>query len=144
MLTGVTNPQPDPGAPDPAEDSPPGTRGDLAALLERLLDEADRTQKDLAEASDIKYPTLNAWMNRTRGTSRIAPEHLRKMATVLRGWGAEVTPREMFEAAGRAVPGPTDAEREARLLRIYRTLPARQQRSLIGIAEDMAAAIRIS
>ncbi|MEU1152661.1 helix-turn-helix transcriptional regulator [Streptomyces sp. NPDC005918] len=139
----MTNPQPDSGAPDSAEDSPLGD-GDLAALLERLLAEADRTQKELAEASGIKYPTLNAWMNRTRGTSRINPDHLRKMAQVLRRWGAQVTPREVFEAAGRVVPGPTDEEREARLLRIYRALPARQQRSLIGIAEDMAAAIRIS
>ncbi|MFF8656756.1 helix-turn-helix domain-containing protein [Streptomyces huasconensis] len=127
----------------PAED--PAFRGeDLAALLTRLLAEVGKTQKDLAEASDIKYPTLNAWVNRTRGTSRIDTEHLRKMAEILRRWGADVTPGILFRSAGRVVPGPSDEEREARLLRIYRSLPARQQRSLIGIAEDMAAAIRAS
>ena len=58
---------------------------DLAALLERLLAQVpDRTQKDLAAESGISYPTLNAWMNRTRGTSRIDPEKLRAMVDVFR------------------------------------------------------------
>ncbi|MGW7085060.1 helix-turn-helix domain-containing protein [Streptomyces sp. NPDC054871] len=138
----MTTAQTDPGD-DHAEDPAPAGV-DLAALLERLLAEADKTQKELAEAAGIKYPTLNAWIKRTRGTSRIDPDVLRKLADVLRGWGVEVTPREMFQSAGRPVPGPSDEEREARLLRIYRALPTRQQRSLIGIAEDMAASITVS
>lgn len=141
MLDPVTSHQQDPGEPHPAED-PAATGEDLAALLARLLEETGRTQKELAEASGVKYPTLNAWMKRTRGTSRVDPEQLRSIAESLRGWGGDITPKQIFESAGRPVPGPSDAEREARLLKIYRGLSARQQRSLIGIAEEMATASR--
>ncbi|MFZ3569469.1 helix-turn-helix domain-containing protein [Streptomyces sp. BH034] len=137
----MTSHQNDPGEGGPAEDRAP-TGEDLAALIARLLEETQRNQKELAEASGVKYQTLNAWMNRTRGTSRVAPEPLRALADTLRGWGGDVTTKQVFESAGRPVPGPTDAEREARLLKIYRGLSARQQRSLIGIAEDMEAASR--
>lgn len=111
---------------------------DLAALLERLLEaSAGRTQKDLATAAGISYPTLNAWMNRTRGTSRIDPEKLRAMVEVFRRWGVRTSPREFFAAVGRPVPGPTGDEREARLLRLYRQLPESRQRALIKDAEAM-------
>ncbi|MGD6761395.1 helix-turn-helix domain-containing protein [Streptomyces sp. BH097] len=137
----MTSHQNNPGEPHPAEDHAP-TGEDLAALLARLLEETQKNQKELAEASGVKYQTLNAWMNRTRGTSRVAPEPLRAIAETLRGWGGEVTPKQVFESAGRPVPGPSDTEREARLLKIYRGLSAREQRSLINIAETMAAASR--
>ena len=111
----VTIQQSSPGDPDPGQD-PPRRDEDLAALLERLLAQApDRTQKDLAAEAGISYPTLNAWMNRTRGTSRIDPEKLRAMVEVFRRWGVRTTPREFFEAVGRPVPGPSGDEREARL-----------------------------
>ncbi|WP_432041471.1 helix-turn-helix domain-containing protein [Streptomyces cadmiisoli] len=111
---------------------------DLAALLERLLDQVpDRTQKELATEAGISYPTLNAWMNRTRGTSRIDHDKLRDLVAVFRRWGVEVTPAEMFTAAGRPVPGPTDQEREERLLRVYRQLPEPKQRDLVRLAEVM-------
>ncbi|MBQ1094193.1 helix-turn-helix domain-containing protein [Streptomyces sp. B93] len=117
---------------------------DLAALLERLLAECpDRTQKDLAAASGIAYPTLNAWMNRTRGTSRIAPEKLRAMVKVFREWGVQTTPREFFEAVGRPVPGPSRDEREKRLLELYRQLPESRQRALVKDAEAMVQVSRI-
>ena len=74
---------------------------DLAALLERLLAQVpDRTQKDLAAESGISYPTLNAWMNRTRGTSRIDPEKLRAMVDGL---------HLPCPAASRRVPGTVKA-----------------------------------
>src|SRR5688572_25810937 len=116
----VTSHQNHPGEPDPAEDH--AHQGeDLAALLQRLLDQSQgKNQKDLATAAGISYQTLNAWMNRTRGTSRIDPDTLRSMVDVFRRWGVKTTPREFFEAVGRPVPGPTNEEREARLLRIYR------------------------
>jgi transcriptional regulator with XRE-family HTH domain len=139
----VTSHQNHPGETHPAED-PVHQGEDLAALLDRLLTTADKTQKELAAAAGLKYPTLNAWMNRTRGTSRIDPDDLRRMVDVFRSWGVETTPREFFESVGRQVPGPTDQEREARLLKIYRSLPARQQRSLIEIAEGMSSASRVS
>ncbi len=142
MTTGPNHPGDHPvrAAEDPA---PNGE--DLAALLTRLLEEAgDKTQKELAEAAGIKYPTLNAWMNRTRGTSRINPDDLRALTNILRGWGADVVPRQLFEAAGRPVPGPTDEEREQRLLDIYRQLPTKGQRALIQSAEAMLSGARAS
>ncbi|MFD5630365.1 MULTISPECIES: helix-turn-helix domain-containing protein [unclassified Streptomyces] len=111
---------------------------DLAALLERLLAQAQgRTQKDLAEQAGISYPTLNAWVNRTRGTSRIDPEKLRAMVEVFRRWGVKTTPREFFASVGRPVPGPSGDEREAQLLRLYRQLPESRQRDLVKNAEAM-------
>lgn len=130
-----------PGEPHPAED--PAHEGeDLAALLSRLLEEAGRSQKDLATAADIKYQTLNSWMKRSRGTSRVAPEDLRRLTGALRSWKIDVTPKQVFEAAGRHVPGPTDTERERRLVEIYRQLPARGQTALIQVATTLDEAIR--
>ena len=98
--------------------------GDLPTLLERLLAEVPgKTQKDLAGEAGISYPTLNAWMNRTRGTSRIDPERLRAMVEVFRRWGVKTTPREFYASVGRPVPGPSGDEREAQLLKLYRQLP---------------------
>jgi transcriptional regulator with XRE-family HTH domain len=137
----VTSHQHHPGEPQPAEDR--ARQGeDLAALLARLLEGTGKTQKDLATVSGIPYATLNAWMNRTRGTSRVDPEKFRALAEALRGWGAKVAPKQIFEAAGRPVPGPTDAEREARLLKIYRGLSAESQRALIATAEAMEKGTR--
>ncbi|QWA24412.1 helix-turn-helix domain-containing protein [Streptomyces sp. JCM17656] len=139
----VTIQQSSPGDPDPGQD-PPRRDEDLAALLERLLAQAqDRTQKDLAAEAGISYPTLNAWMNRTRGTSRIDPEKLRAMVEVFRRWGVRTTPREFFEAVGRPVPGPSGDEREARLLKLYRQLPEARQRALLKDAEAMLQVSRI-
>ncbi|WAZ24480.1 helix-turn-helix domain-containing protein [Streptomyces cinnabarinus] len=139
----MTNPQSRPEDPDPGHD-PPRRDEDLAALLARLLTQAQgRTQKDLATEADISYPTLNAWVNRTRGTSRIEPEKLRAMVEVFRRWGVRTTPKEFFEAAGRPVPGPSEDEREARLLKLYRQLPEARQRALIKDAEAMLQVSRI-
>ncbi|GAA3583247.1 helix-turn-helix transcriptional regulator [Streptomyces sp. HUAS 31] len=139
----MTIQQSSPGDPDPGQD-PPRRDEDLAALLERLLAQAqDRTQKDLAAEAGISYPTLNAWMNRTRGTSRIDPEKLRAMVEVFRRWGVRTTPREFFEAVGRPVPGPSGDEREARLLKLYRQLPEARQRALLKDAEAMLQVSRI-
>ncbi|MBP2583346.1 transcriptional regulator with XRE-family HTH domain [Streptomyces sp. PvR006] len=125
----------------PAEDPAPEGE-DLAALLLRLLGETRRTQKELATATGIAYPTLNAWARRTRGTSQISPDDLRAITNVVRSWGGDVSVRQVFEAAGRPIPGPTDQEREARLLAIYRALPVDSQRALIQTAEAMRKASR--
>ncbi|MGI5196530.1 helix-turn-helix domain-containing protein [Streptomyces sp. CA-288835] len=140
----MTSHQSHPGEPGPAEGrAHPGE--DLAALLQRLLDESNgKNQKDLATAAGISYQTLNAWMNRTRGTSRVDPDTLRSMVDVFRAWGVKTTPREFFEAVGRPVPGPTNEEREARLLKIYRQLPEDKQRALVKDAEAMLAVSRVS
>ncbi|MER5937448.1 MULTISPECIES: helix-turn-helix transcriptional regulator [unclassified Streptomyces] len=139
----MTNQQSRSGAPDQGQD-PSRLEEDLATLLERLLAQApDRTQKDLAAEAGISYPTLNAWVNRTRGTSRIDPEKLRAMVDVFRRWGVRTTPREFFEAVGRPVPGPSGDEREARLLKLYRQLPEARQRALLKDAEAMLQVSRI-
>lgn len=118
---------------------------DLAALLKRLLDQAPgKNQKDLAVAAGIPHATINAWINRSRGTSRIDPEKLRALREAFQAWGVTVTPREFFEAVGRPVPGPSDEEREARLLSLYRQLPAEKQRDLVRDAEAMLRVSRVS
>ncbi|MFF1416517.1 helix-turn-helix domain-containing protein [Streptomyces sp. NPDC058280] len=127
----------------------PGDRGadpgeDLAALLTRVLEETGREQKQLANEAGISYTRLNSWLTRARGTSRIAPEDLRAMANVLRGWGASVTPAQLFGAVGRPVPGPADREREERLLSIYRQLSISSQRALIQHAELLLRSARAS
>jgi transcriptional regulator with XRE-family HTH domain len=129
--------EPDAGEPDVGEDVA-GEGEDLPALLERLLGASQgRTQKDLAAEAGISYPTLNAWMNRTRGTSRIDPERLRAMVEVFRRWGVRTTPREFFASVGRPVPGPSGDERETHLLTLYRQLPESRQRALVKNAEAM-------
>ncbi|MFG2951120.1 helix-turn-helix domain-containing protein [Streptomyces adustus] len=140
----MTNQQSRSGDPE-AGDDPARQDVDLVTLLERLLAQAPgKTQKDLASEADISYPTLNAWMNRTRGTSRIDPEKLRAMVEVFRRWGVRTTPREFFEAVGRPAPGPSGDEREARLLKLYRQLPEARQRALLKDAEAMLQVSRIT
>ncbi|MEU3096592.1 transcriptional regulator [Streptomyces sp. NPDC006967] len=118
---------------------------DLAALLTRLLDQVpDRTQKDLAIEAGVRYPTLNAWMNRTRGTTRIETQTLWALIDALRRWGVEVQPNDVFEAAGRPVPGRAGEEREQRLLKLYRQLPEERQRDLVKDAEAMLRISRVS
>lgn len=113
---------------------------DLAALLLRRLAELGRTQRELATATGIPYSTLNAWATRRRGTGGgIDPDDLRKLAKALRLKVAEV-----FEANGRRVPGELNAEREAKLLRLYRNLSTEAQRALIQTAEVMSRSMRAS
>ncbi|WP_232027976.1 helix-turn-helix domain-containing protein [Streptomyces lincolnensis] len=136
----MTNHQPDPGASD--AEAPARDGEDLAALLERLLEEVPgRTQKELATEAGVSYQTLNAWVRRTRGTSRIDPDTLRSLARVFSKWGIEVSVRQFFDAAGRPVAGPADEEREAHLLRVYRQLPEDKQRLLV---EDAQVMLRIA
>ena len=133
----VTSHQNNPGEPRPAEDSVLRSE-DLAAVLERLIAQRpDKTPKDLATEAGISYPTLNAWMRRTRGTSRVQSDTLRALVKTFRSWGVEVEPAEMFAAVGRAVPGGTDEEREARLLRVYRELPVDKQRDVVRYANAL-------
>ncbi|MDH6111948.1 hypothetical protein P3T36_006869 [Kitasatospora sp. MAP12-15] len=114
---------------------------DLSALLVRALAEVGRNQSWLAKETSIPLPTINAWVKRTRGgEGRIDPDRLRLIANVLPG----VTVAEIFEAAGRRVPGPLDEERERKLLRLYRALPTASQRMLVEQAEMLAKVARAS
>ncbi|MEU9149156.1 helix-turn-helix transcriptional regulator [Streptomyces sp. NPDC048417] len=141
----MTSQQNHPGEQGPAEAS--ASQGeDLAALLNRLVAEKpDKTPKDLATEAGISYPTLNAWMRRARGTSRVQPDTLRALVRTLRDdWGLSVTPAEMFAAVGRAVPGGADEEREGRLLKLFRQLPIDRQRDVVRYAEAQLTVSRTS
>jgi transcriptional regulator with XRE-family HTH domain len=116
------------------------TGEDVAALVARRLAETGMSQRTLSDRTEIPYSTLNAWITRRRGGGGgIKPEHLRKLAEVL-----DVTVKAMFEANGRQVPGDLDREREAKLLRIFRTLTVDGQRALIGMAEALDKSSRAS
>jgi len=113
---------------------------DLAGLIARRLVELGMSQRRLSDDTGIPYSTLNAWVTRRRGTGGgIDPDLLRTLARHL-----AVTPAEMFAAAGRRVPGDRSAEREAKLLRIYRNLSDEGQRALIATAETLDRGMRIS
>jgi transcriptional regulator with XRE-family HTH domain len=113
---------------------------DVAALMKRRLSDLDMTQRRLADVTGIPYSTLNAWATRRRGSGGgIPPEHLRMLARHLK-----VTVAEMFAANGRRVPGELSAEREARLLTLYRGLSTDGQRALIQTAETLNRGMRAS
>ncbi|MFI2033675.1 helix-turn-helix domain-containing protein [Streptomyces bottropensis] len=127
----------------PADDSTPKGE-DLAAIVLRLLAETEHTQRELSDATGIKYTRLNMWLTGKRGTSRVETDELRSLADAFTRWGANFTPKQIFEASGRPVPGRASEEREARLLKIYRALPDAQQRDVVKYAEAMAAVSRVS
>jgi transcriptional regulator with XRE-family HTH domain len=111
-----------------------GAVEDLAALIKRVMDERGLTQKAIAEASGIPVATLSAWVTRRRGTAgRIDGSVLRRLAEAL-----GVTPRDVFEAAGRRPPADLDAAREEKLLRLYRDMSVSGQRALIETAEALS------
>ncbi|MFF2522486.1 helix-turn-helix domain-containing protein [Streptomyces liangshanensis] len=137
----VTTPQHHPDG-TAAED--PADGGGLGTVITNALTDVDKSQKDLAAAVNIQYTTLNHWLRGTRGTSRVDPEVWRRIAGVLRDWGADVTTAEIFRAAGRRVPGPADEERELYLLGVYRSLPVDSQRALIQHADLLKKSARAS
>lgn len=108
---------------------------DLAALILRVIDEnPGLSQKGIAEKSGIPLATINAWVTRRRGTSgRIDPDQLRKLATAL----PKTTVKQVFEATGRRAPANLDAEREKKMLKLWRQMDAQQQRSILVMAEVM-------
>lgn len=109
---------------------------DLAALLQRVLSDTGMTQKELAAKAGVPYTTLNGWVRRTRGTGGgVSTDYLRAVVAALPA--GITTVKEVFEAAGRSVPGNLDTERRAKLLRIYDDLPTESQRALV----DMAVAL---
>jgi transcriptional regulator with XRE-family HTH domain len=119
-------------------EAPVGPAGeDLGGLLRRVLAEnPGLTQKRIAEAAGIPYATLNAWVTGRRGAGgRIAADDLRALADAL---PPAYPAARVFAAAGRRTPADLDAEREARLLEIYRDLDCDQQRALVEMARALA------
>jgi transcriptional regulator with XRE-family HTH domain len=119
-------------------ETPVGQAGeDLGALLRCVLAEnPGLTQKRIAEQAGIPYATLNAWVTGRRGAGgRIASDDLRALAEAL---PQDYPASRVFAAAGRRTPADLDAEREARLLEIYRDLDCDQQRALVEMARALA------
>lgn len=99
---------------------------DLAQLLARLKSEYDVNDSEIARRIGVAPATVNSWVNRKRGTGR-GPnrDKLRALAQAF----PKFTEDEIFAAAGRATPGPLDADREARVLQYFRGLTEEQQRA---------------
>lgn len=107
----------------------------MAALLKRVMAQTGMTQSEIAERSEIPLATVNAWITgrRSPGKGPKAATMLRRLADVLPG----VTVKDVFEAAGRTVPGPVTPEGQQLILDLYRTLsPGRQK-----LAEQMLRAL---
>jgi transcriptional regulator with XRE-family HTH domain len=107
---------------------------DLAALIERVMDEKDWTLSTLARRSGLKTSTLHSWKSgdRATGSRGPSPELLRQLAK-----GAGVPVAEVFEAAGRHVPAPMDDEDERRFLHMWRSLDSADRRVLDATMQAM-------
>lgn len=121
---------------------------DLAALIKRVIDETGAKQAHLAEKSGISVATFNAWaVGRRRPDSRNTEtwDRLRALAKEMRraqesaGIAEErrVTVAQVYEAAGREVPAPLDAERQQRVWRKYLTLTPAHQRAVDQLIESL-------
>jgi transcriptional regulator with XRE-family HTH domain len=107
---------------------------DLAALIERVLDEKGWTLSTLARKSGLVYSTLHSWKrgDRATGSRGPAPEKLRLLAK-----GAGLTVAEVFEAAGRHVPPPLADEDEQRFLHILREVGDQDRKILEATMQAM-------
>lgn len=99
--------------------------------------ESGLSQSEISNRSGIALATLNAWITgrRAPGKGPEGAEKLRALAGVLPG----VTVREVFEAAGRSVPGPVSADAQAHVLALYRALSPGRQRLAVQVMETLAA-----
>ncbi|MEV6046073.1 helix-turn-helix domain-containing protein [Streptomyces xanthochromogenes] len=101
-----------------------GQHEDFADLLKRLKLTYDVNESEIARALNIAPATVNAWVNRKRGTGRgPRPDTLRALADAF----PRFTVAEIFAATGRKAPGPLAPEAEARLLELFRELTPEQQ-----------------
>lgn len=107
---------------------------DLAALIERVMDEKDWTLSTLARRSGISTSTLHSWKSgdRATGSRGPTPTLLRKFAE-----GAGLTVAEVFEAAGRHVPAPMDDESERRFLHMWRSLDGADRKVIEATMQAM-------
>lgn len=112
-------------------------RETLSALLKRVLQQRQLTQKGLAERSGIPLATLNAWVSgrRTPQNTADSKEQLRSLAQHLPG----VTVAQLFESIGQQVPGDLSPEAEARALAMYRNLSSGRRRIVDSLIETLSA-----
>ena len=98
---------------------------DLAQLLARLKDAYNVNESEIARRIGVAPATVNAWVNRKRGTGR-GPNR-EKLRALAREFPA-FTEDEIFKAACRATPGPLNPDRETEALQYFRDLTEQQQR----------------
>ena len=112
---------------------------DLADLIKRVMDDDHVTQTEIATRSGINVKTINAWVNRQRGVARPpAADVLRKLARGLRR-----PPNEVFEHAGRAVPGSDESTRERTVLNAYRDLDDRDRETVEMLIQSLRRRARM-
>ncbi|MCQ6250856.1 helix-turn-helix domain-containing protein [Streptomyces malaysiensis] len=100
---------------------------DLAQLLARLKSEYDVNESEIARRIGVAPATVNAWVNRKRGTGRGPnPVKLRALAQAF----PKFTEAQIFAAAGRKAPGPLSPEDEEDLLKLFGRLTKEQQEML--------------
>lgn len=98
---------------------------DFAQLLARLKSTYGVNESEIARAIGAAPATVNAWVNRKRGTGRGPhPDKLRALAAAF----PKFTEQEIFEAAGRKTPGPLSPDAEERILEMFRGLTEEQQK----------------
>jgi transcriptional regulator with XRE-family HTH domain len=111
-----------------------GPVDDLGALIQRVMDENDWTITTIARRSGLATSTVHAWKagDRATGSRGPSPKNLRKLAE-----GMNVTVAEVFEAAGRRVPGEMTPDDKARFLHVIEALSESDRRVLLSTAEAM-------
>lgn len=110
---------------------------DLSQLITRIKDTYQVSESEIARRIDVRAATVNAWVNRTRGTVRGPnPDVLRRLAAAF----PKISEDEVFAAAGRRRPAPLNPDAEARILEVFRDLTEEQQR----ISEIQMRALRES
>jgi transcriptional regulator with XRE-family HTH domain len=118
-------------APENAHQEPDGGE-DVPALLRRVMDERRWTQSDLARAIGVLVGTVNTWVN---GKRTPTGENLRKLAA-----GTGISEATWVAATGRKIPAELDADREARLIALWRSFTPEEQRYAEGSLEGIAKA----
>src|SRR5438067_8445873 len=110
---------------------------DIAALLKRVMTESGMSQSEIAERSGVPLATLNAWITRRRSPGRgtVVSDRLRRLADVLPG----ASRREVFEAAGRTVPGPLTSDAQRRVVELFVGLSSGRQKLALQMLETLAA-----
>lgn len=109
---------------------------DLGALIQRRMEEKGWTITEIARRSELSVSTVHAWATgiRASGSRGPNPDKLRKLAK-----GMQLTVAEVFEAAGRRVPGTlTDAD-QRRFMHLLGELSESDRRVVEATMEAMIA-----
>lgn len=108
---------------------------DLAALIQRVMDENDWTISTIARRSGLAVSTVHAWKSGARATGSRGPdpENLRKLA---KGMGVPVA--AVFEAAGRRVPEVMSPDDKSRFVHLLEVLTEDDRRVIEKTMQAMA------